>query len=163
MLKIALVSNGKNQKLQLEYMSLLKKWTIGVTVTAIILLLVYRLFTKHVDGVKAEKAWFLSELNYDFSGVIDTVNRPNHILFHVTHGHLDTNREMALGQKLKYWGQLVLFLYEGDKVELLNGNAKYQSGDSLYLNSDSNVVRIYRKGHLIKESELMSSLRGRPF
>ncbi len=144
-------------------MSSLKKWILGVAITAMVLLLIYRLFTQHVDGVKTEKAWFLSELNYEFSGEVDTVNRANHILFHITHGHLDTNRENELREQLKYWGQLVLFLYKDDKIEMLNGSAKYQPGDSLYLNSDLNVVRIFRKGQLIKESELVGSLRGRPF
>ncbi|MEO8472288.1 MAG: hypothetical protein ABI477_08840 [Chryseolinea sp.] len=77
-------------------MSTTKKWTLGIAISAVALLLVYRLFTKHVDGVKTEKDWFLSELNDEFSDEIDTVNRANHILFHVIHGHLDKSQDEEL-------------------------------------------------------------------
>ena len=144
-------------------MSVARKWTLGIGIVAVILLLVYRLFTKHVDGVKAEKAWFLSELNYEFSAEIDTLVDPSHILFHVTQGQLDTKREQKLGENLRYWGELILFRYPGDKVEMLIGGARYQRGDSLYLNTDQNIVRIYRGKGLIKEFPLTGLLRGRPF
>lgn len=144
-------------------MSLTKKWTLGVGIVTVVLLLVYRLFTIHVDGIKTEKAWFLGELNYEFSGEIDTLINPNHILFHVTHGHLDTQREQKLSKMLRYWGQLKLFCYEGDRVEMLVGGAPYHRGDSLYLNTDENVVRIYRAKGLIKEFPITGLLRGRPF
>ena len=136
------------------------KISIGVVIT---LFLIYRLFTQHVNGVKEEKLWYLNNLKYDFIGKVDTVHRPNHILFHVIAGKFDKNREDELAGKLKYWGQLVLLIPRGESFELLNGLAKYQSGDSLYLNSDQNIVRIYRGKELLSESDLVRALRGRPF
>ncbi|MEJ7643875.1 MAG: hypothetical protein WKF87_04735 [Chryseolinea sp.] len=141
----------------------MKKWIFGFAIVAIISILIYRAFTEHVNGVETERTWFLQELNYDFSAVVDTVHRPNHLLFHVTHGSLDRTAEEEVGKRLKYWGQLTLLTYYGDQFELMNGSAKYKKGDSLYLNSRENITRIYRNGKLIKEFELTRALRGRPF
>jgi len=141
----------------------MKKWIIGIAAFGVICFLIYRTFTGHVNGVEAERLWYLRELNYNFSAIIDTVHRPNHLLFHFTHGSLDRTAEHRVGNRLKYWGHVQLLIYHGNQIELMNGSAKYEKGDSLYLNSRLNVARIYRGGRLVKEFELTRALRGRPF
>ena len=133
---------------------------MGVVIT---LFLIYRLFAQHINGVKDEKLWYINNLKYDFAGRVDTVHRPNHILFQVTAGKFEKDREDELAGRLKYWGHLVLLIPRGESFELLNGLAKYHRGDSLYINSDKNVVRIYRGKKLLSEPDLVRALRGRPF
>jgi hypothetical protein len=113
--------------------------------------------------VSEEKNWYLSELHFEFSAKIDSVVNANHILFHVVHGHLDKQREHQLSEKLRYWGRLILFRYDDDKIEMMVGMSNYQPGDSLYLSSDRNIVRIYDQKGGMKEYPLTGLLRGRPF
>jgi len=138
------------------------RWIISIGVV-IIVFLTYRLFTQHVDGVEDEKLWYINNLKYDFSGKVEMVHRPNHILFQVTSGKFDKDREDDLADRIKFWGRLELLIARGESFELMNGLAKYQKGDSLYINSDENVVRIYRGKELLSESDLVRALRGRPF
>lgn len=131
----------------------------------VLIFLTIRLFYDHVDGVKSERQWYIEQLDFEFSGVIDTVNRPGHILFHVTNGNIDREKEDIVNEKLKRNGFLDLFLYKSnDQIELMiDGAHKYMNGDSIYLNSSKNLVKIYRNKKLLSEYELLRSIRGRPF
>jgi hypothetical protein len=60
---------------------------------------------------------------------------------------------------------LDLFLYRPEnRIELMTDHTQqFHPGDSVYLNTTENVVRIYREGKLQYESDLLKYVRGRPF
>lgn len=144
---------------------MIKKWTLAVLIGALFIFLSHRLFNKHVVGVASEKQWYIEQLNFKFSGVIDSVNRHGHILFSVTHGSLDRQQESRLNSQLKRNGMLNLFLYKPDEmVELMIPNAhRFIAGDSIYVNSSLNMVKVYRGDSLLLQHPLVPLLSGRPF
>lgn len=130
----------------------------------LLIILILRLFNNHVDGVRYERQWYISQLNFEFSTTIDTV-RSRHILFHLKEGDIDWKRESCIKNKLKLNGGLDLFLYRSNnKIELRIDNFnQYMKGDIVYLNSNKNMVRIYRENKLLSQYELAKSIKGRPF
>jgi len=144
---------------------MVKRWTLTLSIAAILIILTYRLFNKHVAGVAAEKQWYIEQLNFKFSGVIDSVNRPGHILFSVTHGSLDRQQERRLNNRLTSNGVLDLFLYKpNERLELMLPHAhRFHGGDSIYINSSQNLVQVYRGDSLLLHHQLVPLLRGRPF
>lgn len=144
---------------------MVKRWTLALSIAAILIILTYRLFNKHVAGVAAEKQWYIEQLNFKFSGVIDSVNRPGHILFRVTHGSLDRQQERRLNNRLTSNGVLDLFLYKpNERLELMLPHAhRFHGGDSIYINSSQNMVQVYRGDSLLLQHQLVPLLRGRPF
>lgn len=140
----------------------MKKWIL-IGSALILVLLAIRAYKNHVDGVQAERRSYIRELNFDFSGVVDTVTDHGHLLFHVT-GSMDRGREKTLNAELHFNGMLDLFLYKDNQLELmLNGAHLCRRGDSVYVNSDQNIVKVFRKKKLVVRGELINSIRGRPF
>jgi hypothetical protein len=144
---------------------LMKNKIIWVTALIIFTLLIVRTFKTHVDGVTQERRWYIEQLRFDFSGVVDTARDAGNILFHVTHGNLDREKESRLNEQLEFNGVLALLLYRPNNkfVLMIDSAYKFRKGDSIYLSSDKNIVRIYRRKTLISEKELLKSIRGRPF
>lgn len=138
---------------------------IWIATITVLILLTVRMFAHHVNGVRNEKVWYLEQLGFEFSGELDSAGWPGRVLFHVTGGHLDTEKESEIKEQLKYNGMLDLLLYEDNgKLDLVIPDPHhYLPGDSLYLNSKLKVVRFYRDGKLLGEHDLVKSLRGRPF
>ena len=71
----------------------MKKWIIWIGVIGIIVFLTIRIFSNHVDGVKDEKKWYLEQLGFEFSGELDNHDLPDKVLFRITGGQLDTEKE----------------------------------------------------------------------
>lgn len=142
----------------------MRKWIIVFASVGILSFLILRLFNNHVDGVRNERQWYIEQLNFEFSAVIDSVRR-RHILLHLKEEDIDWHQESRVKKKLKYNGVLDLFLYRANhRIELKIDSANlYLKGDSIYLNSNKNLIRIYRANKLISEYELSESLKGRPF
>ncbi|HPM31452.1 MAG TPA: hypothetical protein PLJ60_14040 [Chryseolinea sp.] len=143
---------------------MLKKWIIGVASFSILSFLILRLVLNHVNGVKEERQWYIDQLHFEFSATIDSV-RSRHILFHLNRTDIDWNTEQKLNEVLQFNGRLDLFLYRPNyKIELMIPDAnRYMKGDSLYFNSDKNVIALYRDHHILAEYSVVSSLKGRPF
>src|SRR5690606_18974891 len=132
-----------------------------ITLSVIVLfILIVRMFTQYVDDFRYERREYINKLGFDFSAKVDTINPPGHILFHVTHGSFDRDKEYQLNRVLKYHGRLTLFLYfPGNQMELMSDSAKfYHTGDSLYFNTDKNKVYLYSGKNLILENGLLKSL-----
>lgn len=143
----------------------MKKWIIWTGVICVLTFLTLRMFSRHVTGVKNEKVWYMNELGFEFSGRLDNDDSPGKVLFRVTGGQLNSERESTVNEQLQYNGMLDLLLYRSDgRIDLMIVDPhNYVTGDSLYLNSRLKVVRFYRYGKLLGEHDLMKSLRGRPF
>lgn len=126
------------------------------------LLLVARLIYSRFDHLKDEKAWYISELHYDFSGRIDSLVRPGRALVTITYGDFDPNREWQLKDGLKYHGILHLFISREGWYDV---RVPFQASlnDSLHINSDDDQMSLYRNGELIVSRPLSESLRQQPF
>src|SRR5689334_12877490 len=111
-----------------------------------------RVCRNYIRNFKDEHQWYIRQLNIKFSGVVDTVTN-RHILFRITHGDFDRNREGVINEKLKYNGVASLFLYlPDDRAGLMIDSAfQYHKGDSLYLNTDLSYIRIYRNHQFLSE------------
>jgi len=143
----------------------MKKWITWGVVISVLTFLTTRISTHHVSGVKSERLWYIEQLHFEFSGKLDNLDFPDRVLFRVTSGQLDIEREKAIKEQLKYNGMLDLLLYRDDgRLDLMIIDPhEYINGDSLYLNSGLKIVRFYRNGEFIGEHNLIKSLRGRPF
>ena len=143
----------------------MKKVRIWIGVVGIFILLLWSLGTDHMTGVKSEKEWYLSQLQFDFSGLVDSAEKKGQVLFHVTQGRIDVNKEAQLKDELRFNGLLDLFLYRQDgKVDLMiSKDIPLKTGDSVYVNTDLKIARFFRGGKIIYEQSLLKSLRGRPF
>ena len=128
----------------------------------VFLLLVARLIYSRVDHLKKEKAWYISELHYDFSGRIDLIVRPGRALVTITHGDFDSNREWQLKDRIKYHGLLHLFISR-EKGYDVRVPLQASLNDSLHVNSDDDQLSLYRNGELIVSRPLSESLRQKPF
>src|SRR5688572_10008792 len=95
----------------------MKKWIIIGSIIVVVHLSI-RAYKNHVDGVQAERRSYIRELNFDFSGVVDTVSRPSHILFHATEP-MDRGREKSLNAELHFNGILEVFTYREGQLELM--------------------------------------------
>ncbi|WP_276371943.1 hypothetical protein [Chryseolinea sp. H1M3-3] len=143
----------------------MKKGLIWTVIVAVVLLLIWNLGSEHVDGVKSEKDWYISQLKFDFSGVLDSAEKKGQALIRVTRGHIEFDKEARLKDKLRFNGLLDLFLYRQDgKIDLMiSGQVQLQPGDSVYVNTELKTAKFFRDGEMMYEQPLLKSLRGRPF
>lgn len=135
---------------------------IGVIIAC---LLIFNIGSKHVSGVKSEKEWYLSQLDFDFSGVLDSTEKKGQALIRVTHGRIRFDREALLKKKLRFNGMLDLFIYRKDgTIDLMiPQDIHLRQGDSVYINTDLKIARFFRDAKLVHEHSLLKSMRGRPF
>ena len=140
----------------------MKKYIIWISAICILIIIAFR---SHVNAVKAEKTNYVEQLDFEFSGLLDSADRPGQVLFHITSGKFRRDREKEIATRLKHNGVIELLLYRQDgKLDLwIPGAHDFRQGDSLYLDSNRNMVAIYRHGKLLSEHSLVKSLRGRPF
>jgi len=143
----------------------MKKYIIWISIIGILIFLIISTFRGHVNAVKDEKISYVKQLDFEFSGLLDSAERPGQVLFHITSGKFSRDTEREIGTKLIHNGVIELLLYRPDgKLDImLNGSHDSRQGDSLYLNSNRNIVAIFRHGKLLSEHSLVKSLRGRPF
>lgn len=143
----------------------MKKILIGISAIGMAMFLLIAFFNGHVDGVREEKARYIKNLDFEFSGRLDSAERPGQVLFQVINGKLDRDKERELGAKLEHNGVIEPLLYRPDgKLDLMIPDPHhFRQGDSLYLNSSKNLVAFYRNGKLLSGHSLVKSLRGRPF
>ncbi len=140
----------------------MKKWTPWLLAIVLLALLVTRLFYRHIGGVEEERRWYISQLHYDFSARVDSVIGPGRVLINVTHGDVDLKREWKLKEELRFNGMLHLVISRGNDLDVL-APVECRPDDSLYINSDKNLLCLYRDQELLLTRPLSTSLRGRPF
>jgi len=142
----------------------MKRKLLIVLGLVVLIALVTQTVSDYIQNVNNEHRWYLSQLNFEFSGEIDTVKN-RHIAFHVTHGPLNPEREALVNTWLTYNGFAYLFAYrDNNRIELMIDSAfRYQRGDSVYLNTTINQIRIYRNHKILAERSLLKSIRAKPF
>jgi hypothetical protein len=147
----------------------MKKWMKIALVIAVFLFLVIRALYLHWSGAKNERPWYVKNLGFHFSATVDSLKTfsPTNglVYFHTTAGDLNHSTENLMNQKLKYNGSLRFILNFGKGKLAFHSRDlnKYNTGDSLAINSDDDKIYIYQKGKLTAESEISRALSGRPF
>ena len=142
----------------------MKKGIVIALSGTLLLLLTINMFRQHVNGVKSEREWYIKELGFKFSAVVDTV-RESHIRMHRTSGRFDFEKERRVKERLKYNGRLDLFLYRNERrIELMIDSAyNYRRGDSVVIDCEAGLVSLYRDKQRLAENSLLRSIKGRPF
>jgi hypothetical protein len=140
----------------------MKTWLPWIIAAIVILLLAVRaIYIKAHRGEK-ERAWYMAQLHYDFSARIDSVEKPRRAFIHITNGKFDRQRERELQFELKHHGRLGVVVSEGGQLELLVPY-KAEANDSVYVNSDQDILSLYHHGQLVVSRPLSHSLRASPF
>lgn len=143
-------------------LSAMKKWKLWLIGVFLVLTLVLRLVYSHVNTLAEEKAWYISQLHYDFSARVDSMVFHNRAFLTVTRGSLDANREWQLKDRLHAHGMLHLII-QRERWYDLRVPEETLADDSIYVNSENDLLSVYRKGELIVRQPLSTSLRQRPF
>jgi len=147
----------------------MKKWMKITLAIAVFVFLVIRAIYLHWDGAKNERPLYVNKLGFHFSATVDSLKGFSHtnglVYFHATGSDLNLSTEKQVNQKLKYNGSLQFILNFGKGKLAFHSRDlhKYNTGDSLTINSDDDKIYIYRKGKLMAESEISKALSGRPF
>jgi hypothetical protein len=148
---------------------LMKKVIVLIIAFAAFGLLALRLLKINSEEATHEKVEYVKELNYQFSGKIDSVvllNRFQGLLFFTTtSGYLDKLTERELRKKQKYDEDLrfIMFTQNGKMTLLLSGADKYNAGDSIHVNTDNDNVEIFREKVLIMNGKVSQMVDGLPF
>ncbi len=147
----------------------MKKWLIIIGSVVVLMLLVARLIYTAITGEKYEKRWYVSELHYDFSAEVDSVETYHQnggsVHFHLTRGSVETSHERKLNKNLKHNRYLGFVYYSrGDGARIFTSRPlRYKAGDSLSVNSDKDNLTFYRNGKEIANAKISESLSHRPF
>ena len=119
-----------------------------------------------IGRFKSEKQKYIDELHLEFSGSVDSIRVLGRnfgvVIVHLTDGAVDSTREAELGKELKHNEGLRFLRYKSpDAIRILSHEANYYKiGDSIRVNTDENLIRIFRKGKKVNESTIENSLRG---
>jgi hypothetical protein len=147
----------------------MKRTIIIIGAVALMIFLIVRMIVIHSGEVDDAKHEFVSKLGYDLSARIDSVglfnkNAPVGFLYvTITRGTFENN-EKKVARKVKdpsriHWRYLVP--RKGKGIEIFHKDAnKLQQGDSLVINSDKDLLVIFRNGSKVSESVISENLRG---
>jgi hypothetical protein len=121
----------------------MRKGLIWTAVVMLVLLMMARLLYARLGHLDKERAWYISELDCNFSGRIDSLIPPGRALVSITYGDFDPDREWKLKKRLKYHGMLHLFISrkKGYDVRVPSEAALH---DSLCINSKQDQLSLYR-------------------
>ena len=144
----------------------MSKVTIRIIVGAVILvLLVVRLIYLKIRDSEDEVTWYIENLDYDFYARIDTTTvlseRGNgFFVCSVISGRFDPDVEDSLNRRLKHHDRIRFVRFTDDnRLRFYSGVANlYKEGDSMVVNSDEDVYRIYRGNQLLRENKVSNAL-----
>ena len=143
----------------------MSKVTIRIIVGALILaLLVFRLIYLKIRNSENELTWYRENLHYNFYARIDTTTvlseRGNgFFICYVVSGKFNPEVEDSLNRHLKHHERIRFVRFTDDKrLKFYSGVAQlYQKGDSMVVNSDDDIYRIYRGRELLRENKVSNA------
>jgi len=146
----------------------MKKWLIIIGSIVVLILLVVRLIVTAVGGEEDEKQWYVSQLHYNFSAEVDSVEKFHQngglVYFHLTRGSIETSYEKKLNKKLKHSHLGFIYYNRGDGVKIFTSRPNtYKAGDSISVDSEKDNLTFYRDGKEIATAKISESLSRRPF
>lgn len=134
-------------------------------IALLFLLLVIRLFVVEHTVTKEEQEWFVRELRYEFSAVVDSVKLYNNgvsgnIRGRIIAGDPNTKREDSLKKSFKKHDQIYLvYKRSGDSIRFILPYAnQIRKGDSIRLSSNENTIRVFREGKQVVNQPMHESL-----
>ena len=144
----------------------MKKWIIISLSAALLLFLIVRIVNRKVSTIDSKRQSYFDQLDFEFSGLVDSVvvEDKNHglLFFHITAGYADVVKEAKLNSQLDFDNKF-MFLAElaNNKFEIAIHNPMPCSrGDSLYINTDKNLINVFRNGKQITSESAILALRG---
>ncbi len=147
----------------------MKKRTIAILVIGLLLVLVVRAVYIRFGRGNYERTEYPKRLNFHFSAAVDSLKAFSHtnglVYFHPTKGDVNLSKEDRVNKKLKFNGSVrfILPMANGTLAFHSRDLEKYQTRDSLVLNTDIDKIFIYRQGKLTAESAVSQALSGRFF
>ena len=131
----------------------------------VLILLAINAIRQSVSNQEEERQWFLDELNYDFSGEVDSIRivreKLGFIRFHLTRGEATPHTENKLNRQLKDKESMYLLMFRPEnKIDILSRSPLLlKKGDSLVVNSDQDQMVFYRKGKEIARDKISTITR----
>ena len=144
----------------------MKKTLIIIGSIILLILLGINGIRMQIGKFKSEKQKYIDELHLEFSGSVDSIRVLGRnlavVVVHLTDGAVDSTREVELGKEIKHNRGIRFLKYKSkDAIKILSHEANsYKVGDSIRVNTDENLIRIFRKGEKVAESTVENSLRG---
>jgi len=138
------------------------KRSINIVVAALLILAFVRLLLKTENEFEGERQAYVRNLNYNFSSKIDSIivvsrkNGRGFLVCELTNGKLTGVLEDSLNQHLKNheWMRFLFFNSEGHAQIFLENIFNYHVGDSVYINSSTDKLNVYRDEKPIFESSV---------
>ena len=137
--------------------------SIIITVAAVLLILgTVRLMLKTKDEFEDERQSYIRSLHYNFSAKVDSLvvvsskNRRGFLVCELTEGKLTSLLEDSLNQHLKYheWIRFLFFNSHGQAQIFLEDIFNYNVGDSVFVNSNTDIFNVYRNEKRILKSSV---------
>lgn len=148
----------------------MKTFLILAGVALVCLLLIINIFFSEFNSHEKEREWFIRNLRYEFSVVVDSVQRHNRTFVdgRVTAGQPHVYREDSLKNSLeKYEKMMLVNRYRNDSIRfIVKLPEEIRKGDSIRLSSKQNSITVFRNDTLVakaKLSELIISWNKPPF
>lgn len=142
-----------------------KKNILLAGAVALLVFLLVRTFFLKSELLNDEKKWFVKNLNYQFSFLIDTISVYGYdgkgfLIGRISKGNFDAATEKELLKQLKEYKTLTFVRNRRGGTTLLTCRAakRYQKDDSLYIDSDKDQIVQYREGKILAKEAITESL-----
>jgi hypothetical protein len=143
----------------------MKKILIIAGSIVVLILLAINAIRQNISGQEEERQWFLDQLDYEFSGEVDSIRivreKLGFVRFHLTRGEATPHTENKLNRKLKDVNSIYLLMFRPEnKIDIITRSPLLlKKGDSLVVNSDQDQMVFYRKGKEIAKDKISSITR----
>ena len=146
----------------------MRRTLIIIALSLLILTLAVRALLVFQGKSEDDRAMFLDHLEYNFSARIDSVitfsNRKDlvFVTFDSVAGKFDPRHERDLNSRLKY-RTMTCISRSGAGYKMYIHTSSALAGDSLFVDSRADHLRVVRHGEVIHEARLSNSAYGKPW
>jgi hypothetical protein len=143
----------------------MKRTLIIVASVALIIFLIVRMIVLQSNRQDEARRVFVSQLNYDFRTVVDSVSlfapqAPVGLIYFKLADSTLGSTERKISRRLDKKNGYRLLVRRGSSYEMFSKDARdFQAGDSLYINSADNRLRLYREQKLVGDFAISEVLR----
>ncbi len=146
----------------------MKNWLLGIFIVGLFIFLISQMVLNHKDKLNDERIWYASQLHYNFITRIDSIKIINSNLYYLYFRSPslpnDPAYEEVLNLKLKHYGKLKFIFFKNEFLEIaVNEPINMLVGDTIRVNTDEDLIKIYRNRDQYNTIKVTTSLRGRPF
>ena len=143
----------------------MKKILIIAGSIIVLILLAVNAIRQSVSNQEEERKRFLDQLDYDFSGEVDSIRivreKLGFVRFHLTRGEATPHTENKLNRQLKEKESMYLLMFRPEnKIDIITRSPfLLKKGDSLVMNSDQDQMVFYRNGKEIAKDKISTITR----